>query len=330
MQSQSVSATALLRETVPAASDVQLMRFQIDDAGVHTTPGSHLTFEIPLAGGATTTRSYSVVDDGSGPGLVSIAVKREQTGRGGSAYMWSLAPGAEIRVVESGNSIPVSYTAPGYLLIAGGIGVTPMTAIASALRAAKRPVRMAYCAKSAGHAAFADRLRELLGDDVTFHYSDEGRRLDVEALLAGVEPGTQLYFCGPQRLSDAIKAAWAARGLPVQDLRYETFGSSGRKPTEPFVVTVEETGRTVEVPADRTLLEALTESGHDVMYECLKGECGLCKLAVVEADAEIDHRDVFLSEHERQAGDSICACVSRLAGGHARVRIDGILHGRAG
>ena len=329
MQSNSVSATATLCEAFSVASDVRLMRFDVAGAGVHTSPGSHLTFEIPLREG-TTTRSYSVVDDGLRPDLVSIAVKRERPGRGGSAHMWSLEPGAAVRIVESGNSIPVSFTAPNYLLIAGGIGVTPMTAIASALSAARRPMKMAYCVRSPAHAAFADRLADLLGDGLSLHYSDEAGRLDVAALIAEVEPGTQLYFCGPQSLSDAIKAAWAARRLPVQDLRYETFASSGLKPAQAFTVTVEETGRTVEVPEDRTLLEALVGSGHEIMFECLKGECGLCKFAVTEAEVEIDHRDVFLSEHERQAGDSICACVSRLPGGHATLRIDGIQHGRSG
>lgn len=328
MQSNSVSATARLREARPIASDVRLMRFEIVDGEVHSSPGAHLTFALPLGGEAT--RSYSVVDDGLRPDLISIAVKREDPGRGGSAYMWSLEPGAEIHVVESGNSLPVSYAATDYLLIAGGIGVTPLTSVASALRAAGRPVRMAYCAKSAERAAFADRLSELLGDQIAFHFSDEGRRLDVERLIEGVEPGTQVYFCGPQSLSDAIKRAWATRKLPVADLRYETFANSGRLPVTPFSVTVEETGRTVDVPAGTTLLEALVGSGHEIMYECLRGECGLCKLAVTAADAEIDHRDVFLSEHEKAAGDSICACVSRLAGGHARIRVDGIEHGRSG
>jgi vanillate O-demethylase ferredoxin subunit len=328
MQSNSASATARLREARPIASDVRLMRFEIVDGTVHNTPGAHLTFALPLGGG--TTRSYSVIDDGLRSDLVSIAVKRESPGRGGSAHMWSLDPGADIHIVESGNSLPVSYAAKDYLLIAGGIGVTPLTSVASALRSADRPVRMAYCAKSADHAAFADRLTELLGDRIAFHFSDQGSRLDVERLIDTVEPGTQVYFCGPQRLSDAIKRAWAVRKLPVADLRYETFASSGRLPVTSFSVTVEETGQTVDVPPDITLLEALVGSGHEIMYECMRGECGLCKLVVTAADAEIDHRDVFLSEHEKSAGDSICACVSRLSGGHARIRVDGISHGRSG
>lgn len=329
MQSTKTSAKARLTEACLAASGIRLMRFEILEGSVHTSPGSHLTFAIDLPTGATT-RSYSVVDDGRFPELISVAIKLEEPGRGGSRFMWSLQPGDEVRIVESGNSMPLSFDRSDYVVIAGGIGVTPMTAIVAALCASGRSVSMVYCARSREHAAFTQRLTDLLGEKLRFHYDDEGDFLDVEGLVAGIGEGTQVYICGPLGLMNAVRSAWSARGLPGRDLRFETFANSGGEASRPFDVTVEETGRTVHVPAGQTLLDALVHSGHDIMFECLKGECGLCKLVVTKADGAIDHRDVFLSEREKETGESLCACVSRLSGGHAHIRIDGISHGRSG
>ena len=329
MESQRATATARLKEASLAATGIRLMRFEILEGAVSTSPGAHLTFEMQLKDGLAT-RSYSVVDDGMAPELITVAVKLEDPGRGGSRHMWSLEPGDEIKIIESSNSMPVSFDRRNYLVVAGGIGITPMTAIVAALRSSGRAVRMVYCARSREHAAFHDRLSSLLGDGLVMHYDAESGFLDVEALVSGVEPGTQVYICGPIGMMNAIKAAWAARGLPAHDLRYETFANSGTERSQPFDVTVVETGQTVHVEAQQTLLDALVKSGHEVMYECLKGECGLCKLEVTQADTGIDHRDVFLSEREKASGESLGACVSRFAGGHAHVRIDGISHGPTG
>jgi vanillate O-demethylase ferredoxin subunit len=145
--------------------------------------------------------------------------------------------------------------------------------------------------------------------------SGEGHRLDVHAAIDALHPDGEAYVCGPLRLMDAARTAWTVTGRPPARLRIETFGASGRYPTAGFTVRVADAGREVEVPATRTMLAALTEAGVEMMWECLRGECGLCTVAVLDHDLPLDHRDVFLSEDEQAAATALCACVSRASGG---------------
>lgn len=224
--------------------------------------------------------------------------------------------------------MPPAYAGSDYVVLAGGIGVTPMTGMVRALKRTEKPVRMIYCARSPADAAFVQELRDVLGDALTLYFDSEGQVLDIPALVRGLSSRSILFLCGPQGMMEAVKSAWRTHGLPVQNLRYETFANSGTLPTKYFRVVVEETGRTVDVAEDTSLLDALISSGHDVLSDCRKGECGLCKLEVTEAGGAIDHRDVFLSPAERASNSCLCACVSRIAGGEIRVRIDGVQHGR--
>ena len=163
--------------------------------------------------------------------------------------------------------------------------------------------------------AFADRLSALLGDRLSLHASDEGRRLDVEAAIAGLDAEASVMVCGPLRLLDAVRAAWAAAGRPASRLRYETFGSSGRFAPEPFRVIVPRHGLEIVVPETKTLLDALEEAGVEMIHDCRRGECGLCTVDVVEVEGEIDHRDVFFSDAQKRENAKLCACVSRAVGG---------------
>jgi vanillate O-demethylase ferredoxin subunit len=113
---------------------------------------------------------------------------------------------------------------------------------------------------------------------------------------------------------DAARHAWIAAGHPLADLRYETFGSSGTLPTETFRVRLNGSNVELEIPRERSMLDVLNASGHEVMYDCKRGECGLCAIDVVAVDGEIDHRDVFFSDHQKESNQKICACVSRARG----------------
>jgi ferredoxin len=125
---------------------------------------------------------------------------------------------------------------------------------------------------------------------------------------------TELYMCGPIRLMDAVRREWEAADLPAVNLRYETFGSSGWFQPEEFVARVPQRHVETTVRTDETLLEALTRAGVDLMYDCRKGECGLCLLDVAQLDGTLDHRDVFLSATQKAGGRSLSTCVSRVVG----------------
>ena len=123
-----------------------------------------------------------------------------------------------------------------------------------------------------------------------------------------------MQACGPVPMLEAVKRAWAAAGRPPADLRFETFGSSGRLPAQAFEVRIPRHDLSIQVPADSSLLEALEAAGVQTLWDCRRGECGLCAMDVLAVEGELDHRDVFLSAHEKEAGTRICACVSRAVG----------------
>ena len=172
--------------------------------------------------------------------------------------------------------------------------------------------------RSRGDAAYLDRLTALLGDRLVVHAGDENRRLDLAAAFAALPADAMTLFCGPMRMLDAARHAWEATGRPLTDLRYETFGSSGLLPTEAFRVRLKDDGVEFVIPQDRSMLDVLNDAGHEVISDCRRGECGVCAIDVVGVEGEIDHRDVFFSDHQKQANQKICACVSRPRRHHHR------------
>lgn len=293
-----------------------IRRFDIAPAQPFTAvaPGAHIQVQV-LINNLPETRHYSVLDAGS-DGVLRIAVKRLPDSRGGSAYMWGLKPGAALRITAPHNQFELSYGRPDYLLLAGGIGITPIQAMARTLALRGDRVRLLYAARSRRDLAFVADLQALLGDRLQVFVSDEGQRLPLADALAGVADGGEVYLCGPVPMLEAARERWATLNRPAGLLRFETFGGSGPVPTRPFTVRVPRLGLELVVPPEKTLLAALQAAGVDMIYDCLRGECGLCALDVLGVEGgEIDHRDVFFSPHEKAANDRLCACVSRASGG---------------
>ncbi|MGW8140093.1 PDR/VanB family oxidoreductase [Sphingomonas zeae] len=297
-----------LRDLTPTIREITLRL----PMAVACAPGSHLRVGIAVDGRADV-RSYSVVDHDRS--VVRIAVKRQPVSRGGSAYMWSLHVGDTIRVAAPRCDFPLTHGASHYLLIAGGVGITPMVAIANTLATNGASLRLVYAARSADEFAYRDDLVARLGSRVAFVDASRGQDIDIAGEIAALPDDAELYMCGPLGMMDAVRASWAAAGRNPIRLRYETFGSSGQFQAQPFTVRVPRLGLDVPVAADQSMLDALEQAGVEVAYECRRGECGLCAVTVVDVDGTIDHRDVFLSDRQHRAGDRLCACVSRVAGG---------------
>ena len=323
-----------MQATVLAVRDLSptVREFEIrpTDGPAHSyAPGSHLQLQIMVPGagpagllnGKLQTRSYSLTG-APDPAAWRIAVKRLDDGRGGSRAMWRLAAGDSLMVSEPQNFFPLDLTAPGYLLVAGGIGITPLVGMAQRLTAHARatgvPVRMLYGARTADELVFRSTLRQAFaglpgGLPEAFQTFIGPAPIDFAQEIAALPTGAQLYTCGPVPMLEALKRAWAAAGRPMADLRFETFGSSGRLPTQPFRLKLPRHGVDIVVPTNSTLLDALELAGVPTIYDCRRGECGLCAMDVLAVQGEIDHRDVFLSEHEKAACKRICVCVTRVA-----------------
>lgn len=280
-------------------------------------PGAHIEVGV-LVEGRAESRCFSLVGEAR-PDCYRIAVKLRQDGRGGTAYLWTLAEGARIGIGTPVSAFTVPFGRAAYLLVAGGVGITPLLGMASTLARRGEPVRFLHAARSADELAFRDELAALLGDGYESFVSEDGQRANLAGAIAALPAGGVAAVCGPLPMLEEARRLWAAAGRPPEDLRWETFGSSGRLAAESFQVRV--AGRDIEVtvPRNRSLLDALADAGVELIADCRRGECGLCAVDVVEIDGEIDHRDVFFSDMQKRSNHRLCACVSRAVG---RLTID--------
>jgi ferredoxin-NADP reductase len=307
-------AQARVRAVRDVASDVRMIEIE-PSVAVHSYPsGSHLDIAVEIDE-LPDIRSYSLVGERPVDGAYRIAVKEITDSRGGSVFVRALQPGTEVEVSEPKSHFELQYGHPEYLLVAGGIGITPIVGMAHALERHGRPFRLLYTVREREQLAFLDELTELLDDRLEIFVSSEGERLDIEAEIERLHPEGELYLCGPLRLRDAAQHVWKQKGRRPDRLRFETFASGGRFAPEEFVARVRDQEREVTVRSNRTLLDALKDANVDMMWDCLRGECGLCAAQVVEIEGELDHRDVFLSEEQKEEGATIITCVSRAVGG---------------
>jgi vanillate O-demethylase ferredoxin subunit len=274
--------------------------------------GSHINVSL-LIDGQPQTRSYSLVGERSNE-LLRIAVRLAPDSRGGSKAMWALQVGARLEISSPSSLYDIDWNRGTYCLIAGGIGITPITGIAAALHSKAIDLQLHYALKARSEAAYLDELSMLLGDRLTVHASHEGARLDFTATFGALPPDAIVILCGPMRMLEAARRERNTAGRAPADLRYETFGSSGLLPTTEFRVRLKDSGAEIVVPQSRSMLAALNEAGFEVMSDCERGECGVCAIDVLAIDGEIDHRDVFFSDHQKSGNTKICPCVSRVVG----------------
>ena len=267
--------------------------------------GAHLVIRTP----AGLTRRYSLCSLPSDRTRYQIGVKHEAGGAGGSASMvGELRVGDILPVSESVNYFPLDPAAQHALLIAGGIGITPILAMARHLQETGTPFELVYCARSAESAAFIDVLAaaEFAGRTVV-HYDggDVARALDLRAHLAEIRRGAHVYCCGPRGLMEGVREA--TRHWPPGTVHFEDFGGAAMTGATSLRVQLARSGTALEVGADETILDALGRHGVDVPNACRAGACGTCRCTVLAGIP--DHRDFVLTDEERST--SMLVCVSR-------------------
>jgi len=298
------------------ATNVRQIELQVVGGSQPFTVGAHLDVSV-LINNLPEIRSYSLIGQYKKQQPYTIAVKRAVHSRGGSAYMWSLEVGHKIKIATPVNHFELSYTTEEYLLLAAGIGVTPLVGMAEELvNKKKAKVAMIYIGKTAEEMPYIERLQAGLGQQLTIHYSERNGQFDLQQILAKVTSATQVYMCGPLPFMNAIKQIWQKSDYATTNLRFETFGASGLFPPQQFKVKVPRFNKEITVPENQSLLKALDEANIDVMYDCQKGECGLCQVEILEHSGAIDHRDFFFSETEKSKNTKLCACVSRVVNGN--------------
>ncbi len=309
---KTVARTMTVKQLVRETDDI--VRITLADAHGRPlpkwSPGSHVDLEL-----GEFSRQYSLCGDADDRLCYEIAVLNDPDGRGGSRYVHErLSVGDTVRVRGPRNHFKLVPDAQRYVLVAGGIGITPILAMADHLKREGRDYELHYCARSRREMALLDRVERDHGDRLVPHCSDEGTRLDVPALFAEPVEGTRIYACGPQRLLDALADATAH--WPQDSLRVEHFtsdlGELDPSKEHAFDVRLADSGLTVRVGADQTVLAALRAAGIDVPSDCEEGLCGTCEVAV--GDGEIDHRDKVLTAAERACHNKMMTCCSRACG----------------
>lgn len=270
-------------------------------------PGAHL--DLVLA--PELTRQYSLCGDPRDRSVLQVAVLREDAGRGGSRHVHdTLAEGQRVYVRGPRNHFPL-VEAKRYLFIAGGIGITPiLPMIDKVAGSSSSHWKLIYGGRSRSSMAFRDELETCYPGQVEIHPQDERGLLDLPTLLA--EPGgeTAIYCCGPEALIGAVEqhcTNWPAGALHVE--RFAPTAGANDGPREAFEVELAQTGTVLEVPADRSILDVVEESGVPVLSSCQEGTCGTCETVVLSGKP--DHRDSVLTDDEREAGDTLMICVSR-------------------
>lgn len=296
-----------LRPLAPAAQFPQAVQ-----AGAHID--LHLADEL--------TRSYSLTNPGESHRYV-VAVALDKASRGGSRFVHeSLRVGQHIAIGGPRNHFALDEAAPHSVLVAGGIGITPIYAMLQRLAVLGRPAHLIYCAGSRQGAAFVPAIESLVAASggklsVDWHFRDErGTRPDLAHLLAGHPAGTHFYCCGPLSMLDAYEQTCAQ--LCLAHVHLERFAAAPlaapQTPQEGYAVELRKSGKTVHVAPGTALLDALINAGMNPEYSCREGVCGACEVKVISGD--VDHRDLILSKEEQAANRSMMVCVSGCRSGN--------------
>ncbi|NLP60123.1 oxidoreductase [Paraburkholderia sacchari] len=283
-------------------------------------PGAHIQVEVPAAdNGVAQWRSYSLIntdpqqDTRTGVRAYRLGIRREDEGRGGSRFMHTLQTGTKLTVRSPINHFPLAAP-PSVILIAGGIGITPMAAMAAELSAQNRDYTLHFSGRTRNALPFVDELQAFAGERLVVHADDESdTRLSIDALLDGAQLNQPIYVCGPAGMIDAVLAAARHRGWHECDLHYELFSEAAPQEGDTaFEIELKSSGKVLSVPADKSVLDTLLDNGVDVMYDCRAGYCGLCSTRV--CSGEVHHRDTYLSDADKNAGKVMQVCVSRCNG----------------
>lgn len=270
------------------------------------TPGTHIELVLPSG----RIRHYSLCGDTQDRHTYSIAVLLETDGSGGSQEFHEVAKvGAQFKVTAIRNRFQLSV-AQKYIFIAGGIGITPLLPMISAVTRRRKPFDIFYTGRTRASMAFASTVSALPGARIV--ETSHEPRIDLQALIRDAEPGTAIFACGPAGLLEELRDAVARTEKPL-DLRIEAFqsidsGSSVFVDRE-FVVTLERQQKSLTVPPGQSILKTLRDAGYSVPSSCEDGWCGTCETSV--RGGVIEHRDTVLSEDERDSGASMMVCVSR-------------------
>jgi len=276
-------------------------------------PGAHLPITLSLADDQTVERHYSLLSSHHENRYYEIAVQREENGRGGSKYIHQhLTEDSIITAKPPSNEFSLSPTGMHTILIAGGIGITPILSMLRAVVEKQSSFEIHYTAKTEADLAYQEEVIALAKDKAHFYFSQgkNANRLDLKHLLSARDRDSHIFLCGPVRMLEAVRDLGIEFNWQENHIHFENFGTSHSTNNSAFEVELKKSAQTLQVQANKTLLEALLDAKVTIPFDCKRGECGLCSTVVIEG--EVDHRDIYLNKQERK--QHLCVCVSRAKG----------------
>jgi len=297
-----------VQSVVAETSLVRSLVFGVEGGAVpQWQAGAHIRVLLPNG----EDRPYSLMALPGLPGdAVALGVLREEMSAGGSHFMHALKTGDMVRATAPVNNFRLQEGTSPALLLAGGIGVTPILSMAAELNARDIPYRLHYAGRTPGRLAFLPLLQAICPKGLSVHYDSDESRLDIAAALGDAPAGAHVYVCGPAGMIDAVKAGARASGVPADRIHFELFKAElPGAANKPFEVELKSTGQIITVAADQSIIQALEAAGLDVLYDCQRGDCGVCQCGVIAGVP--DHRDVILSDDERASNKVMQICVSR-------------------
>ncbi|MFT4729485.1 MAG: ferredoxin-NADP reductase/nitrite reductase/ring-hydroxylating ferredoxin subunit [Granulosicoccus sp.] len=295
-----------IRDTATAIKAVEFM--SIEGQLPTFQPGAHIDVHLPNA----LIRQYSLVNATGQTDRYIIGVKRESDSTGGSTYIHdTLRMDDVVAVSVPRNNFPMRRDAVKTLLIAGGIGITPMLSMAQALYHSSMPFKLHYFVQGADHLAFKETLETFRSSLIVHSALDPAQtQLELNGILSSYENAHHVYVCGPGPMLNVTRTIAQSHSWPDDAVHFEYFkNTQTQDKSVPFEVSLSRSGLTLQVPSGKSLLQVLRENNVDLPSSCEQGACGTCKVTVTAGEAL--HQDVYLSETEKQRGDCMMTCVSR-------------------
>ncbi|MGY0398783.1 MAG: PDR/VanB family oxidoreductase [Ostreibacterium sp.] len=318
MTSQNITTYVIAVEQV--AENVYAYTLACDDRSA--LPAFSAGAHIDLLLGNDLIRQYSLCSEPANRHQYQVAIMLEAEGRGGSAWIHkNLQQGSELKIHAPRNHFELNESLDNYLLIAGGIGITPIMLMATRLKQLNKPFTLHYLSRTPEQAAFTEQLSRQLGDQIQCHYSygESNKRLNIDALFNEQAQSTEVYTCGSERLLQSILEA--AEDKAHINVIYERFSTAPIDETivnSSFEIELASSGKVIEILPEQSILEVLRAEGHTIETMCEEGLCGSCEIGLLEGDA--DHRDSVLTADEQAEQSVLMVCCSRA--NSARLKLD--------
>lgn len=312
-----------IRQLTPRIRAIEL-KHAMGEALPAFDAGAHLAIPVVLSDGKLTHRHYSLCSNPSRTDCYEIAVLKdhkdlkegnksnykESDQSGSEVIHQNFTLGLRLNCVQPQNYFPLEQSTAPVILIAGGIGITPIKAMALTLTSQQRDFSLHYCGRSMDEMAFSDRLTRQLGDKLHLYAGDEDKKLNLEKLLMSSPAKAHFYFCGPQKMIDQLLELAQQQGIASTRLHFERFEHKLDARAKPFTVKLNRSAKKFTVSAQESILDAVLAHGINVPYSCKTGECKTCVVSVVKGN--VIHKDECLTNIDK-GNKLMCLCVSRAA-----------------